>query len=122
MDPRTSLSLRVGDADRARAEAVLQEAYSVGRLDERELDVRLGMAMRARTRQELSAALSGLPLQISRPALLNRSAASPDSTLLGSLAHGSGKDRCRDNSTGGDWFRLGTVVPGEAGRGSQTSR
>ncbi|HRL50080.1 MAG TPA: DUF1707 and DUF4870 domain-containing protein [Propioniciclava sp.] len=89
MDPRTSLSLRVGDADRARAEAVLQEAYSVGRLDERELDVRLGMAMRARTRQELSAALSGLPLQISRPALLNRSAASPDSTLLGSLAHGS---------------------------------
>ena len=36
MDPRTSLSLRVGDADRARAEAVLQEAYSVGRLDERD--------------------------------------------------------------------------------------
>jgi len=27
----------------------------------------------------------------------------------------------RYNSTGGDWFRLGTIVPGEAGRGSRVN-
>ncbi|WP_454228581.1 DUF1707 domain-containing protein [Propioniciclava flava] len=89
VDPRTSASLRVGDAERSHAEAVLQEAYSVGRLNEGELDVRLGMAMRARTRRELSAALSGLPLQVRATPFVQRRVSTPDATLLGSLAHGS---------------------------------
>ena len=42
-----SLDLRVGDTERARAEALLQDAYCAGRLDEVELDERLGMVMTA---------------------------------------------------------------------------
>lgn len=61
-DPRFP-DLRVGDAERFRAESLLQEAYCVGRLDEVELDERLGQVMRAQTRSELGRSLAGLPRQ-----------------------------------------------------------
>lgn len=93
VDPYAS-SLRVGDAERARAEAVLQEAYCQGRLDEVELDSRLGMAMSAQTRRELSVSIAGLP---TRPAAVTpfarptpTMATRPGATVLGGVAHLSG--------------------------------
>ena len=88
VDPYASLSLRVGDAERARAESVLQEAYCTGRLDEVELDERLGLAMRAENRRELSAALAGLPRPAPMPfAHPAASPSRPDATVLGGVAH-----------------------------------
>lgn len=94
VDPYASPSLRVGDAERARAEAVLQEAYCQGRLDEVELDSRLGMAMSAQTRRDLSASIAGLPV---RPAAVTpfarpnpTMATRPGATPLGGVAHLSG--------------------------------
>lgn len=53
--------LRVSEADRQRAEQWLKEAYVAGRLGEGELDERLGRAMTATTRAELTVACQGLP-------------------------------------------------------------
>ncbi|QIK73255.1 DUF1707 and DUF4870 domain-containing protein [Propioniciclava coleopterorum] len=94
VDPYASPSLRVGDAERARAEAVLQEAYCTGRLDEVELDQRLGMAMSAQTRRDLSAATAGLPVRPAPLAAFTRPtptmATRPGATPLGGIAHLSG--------------------------------
>ncbi len=56
-----SLSLRVTDVERARAEAVLKEAYVDGRIDMVEFDRRVGHVMQARSRSDLNACLTGLP-------------------------------------------------------------
>lgn len=94
LDPYASASLRIGDAERARAEAVLQDAYCQGRLDEVELDARLGMAMKAQTRNDLSRSVAGLPM---RPAAMTPfvrptppMATRPGATSLGGFAHLSG--------------------------------
>lgn len=82
---RPSLDLRVGDAERARAEALLQDAYGAGRLDHGEFDQRLGMVMTAQTRRDLNAGVAGLPARIVTP---NRLAARhPQATALGAAAH-----------------------------------
>jgi hypothetical protein len=53
--------LRIGDAERAAAADRLAWHFSHGRLDETELDDRLGRAMRASTASELTALLADLP-------------------------------------------------------------
>lgn len=83
-----SLSLRVNDAERTRAESVLSDAYAVGRLNEVELDQRLGMVLRAQTRRELNAAVVGLPqTPVSFAPVVPRD---PEASVMGGLAHLSG--------------------------------
>ncbi|MGA4507198.1 DUF1707 and DUF4870 domain-containing protein [Propionibacteriaceae bacterium G1746] len=55
-----SLNLLVTDAQRDRAVSYLQEAYADGRLTEPDFDMRVGQALKARTRRELNAAFAGL--------------------------------------------------------------
>ncbi len=83
-----SLDLRVGDAERARAEAILQDAYSAGRLSHGEFDQRLGVVMTAQTRRDLNTSVAGLPA----PVLAHRTVAPrhPQATGLGATAHFSG--------------------------------
>lgn len=85
----SSLSLRVSDVDRARAESLLQDAYCDGRLDEVELDRRLGMVMVAQTRRDLNASVAGLPPRVMAPRA-SASPRSPQATGLGAAAHLSG--------------------------------
>ena len=79
-----SLDLRVGDLERSNAESILQDAYAAGRLDEFELDQRLGMVMTAQTRRDLDRSLAGLP---ARPLMAPRPARAPQATGLGAVAH-----------------------------------
>jgi uncharacterized Tic20 family protein len=82
-------ALRVSQAEREPVVERLQQAYAEGRLDMGELDLRLHLAMTAKTRADLDAVLADLspraPAPV-RPALLE-----PDPTaeqrLLGALAH-----------------------------------
>lgn len=83
-----SLDLRVGDVERSRAEALLQDAYCTGRLDEVELDQRLGMVLAAQTRRDLNAGVAGLPARLTAPQPVV--ARSPQATALGGVAHLSG--------------------------------
>ena len=83
-----SLDLRVGDTERARAEALLQDAYCAGRLDEVELDERLWMVMTAQTRRDLNASVAGLPARFVAPRAV--APRSPQATSLGATAHFSG--------------------------------
>ena len=46
--------LRIGDADRERAQAILGDHYAAGRLDKDEYDQRLDQIWAARTRAELA--------------------------------------------------------------------
>lgn len=56
-----SLSVRVGHAEREQALVRLKSAFSEGRLDETELDMRARHALEARTRADLDALLIDLP-------------------------------------------------------------
>lgn len=84
MTNHPSLDLRVGDAERARAEAMLQDAYGAGRLDHAELDRRLGMVMTAQTRRDLNASVAGLPARIVTP---RAPVGTAQATGLGAVAH-----------------------------------
>jgi Domain of unknown function (DUF1707) len=53
--------LRVSDADRDQAVAELSEHFQAGRLTADELDERIGLALRARTGNELACVLADLP-------------------------------------------------------------
>ena len=53
-----------GDRDRERAAAALREHYVRGRLTLDELSNRTGRVLRARTREDLRGALSGLPIML----------------------------------------------------------
>lgn len=91
VNPYASMSLRVGDAEREQAASVVQEAYCDGRLDEMELDQRLGMVMIAQTRQDLSAALVGIPR--TAPTASERpvpALSRPGTNALAGIAHLSG--------------------------------
>ena len=57
-----SPNTRVGDADRAEVADLLARHFSEGRLDQAELDERLDLAMRAKTRADLLAVLADLPV------------------------------------------------------------
>ncbi|MFT3877827.1 MAG: DUF1707 and DUF4870 domain-containing protein [Propioniciclava sp.] len=87
-----SLSLRVSDAERGRAEALLSDAYAAGRLDEVELDRRLGLVMRAQTRRELNAVVVDLPRTPAPAAafMAPAPARNPQATGVGGFAHLSG--------------------------------
>jgi Domain of unknown function (DUF1707) len=54
-------TMRVSDADRAEVADRLAQHYGDGRLDQAELDDRLGQAMSAKTRADLNGLLSDLP-------------------------------------------------------------
>jgi uncharacterized Tic20 family protein len=88
--------LRVSHAEREPVVERLQQAYAEGRLDLAELDLRLHLAMTAKTRADLGAVLADLdPLPATHPyAPQTRpvvAAATPDPTaeqrLLAALAH-----------------------------------
>lgn len=53
--------LRVSDAERREASALLSRHFVDGRLDDQELDERVGAAMQAKTRGDLSRLLVDLP-------------------------------------------------------------
>ena len=57
----TDGELRVSDAERRQVADALAEHYAEGRLDESELNERLGAAMGAKTRNDLAPLLSDLP-------------------------------------------------------------
>jgi hypothetical protein len=61
--PRPSLTptVRIGDAERERAAAALGEHYAAGRIDHRELDLRLEAVYAATTAPELNRWFSDLP-------------------------------------------------------------
>ncbi|GAA4070924.1 DUF1707 SHOCT-like domain-containing protein [Nonomuraea soli] len=54
--------LRIGDAERDRAMAVLREHFAQGRLSREELDERLDLALAARTARDLTAVTADLPV------------------------------------------------------------
>lgn len=83
-----SLDLRVGDAERARAESLLQDAYSAGRLSHLEFDQRIGMVMTAQTRRDLNASVANLPAPIRTPQTV--APRHPQATGFGAAAHFSG--------------------------------
>jgi hypothetical protein len=60
-------TMRVSDADRAEVADRLAQHYGDGRLDQAELDERLGRAMSAKTQADLSGLFDDLP-DIERPA------------------------------------------------------
>lgn len=57
----TQPGLRIGDADRERAQAILADHYAAGRLDKDEYDQRLDQIWAARTRAELAPVFLDLP-------------------------------------------------------------
>jgi DUF1707 SHOCT-like domain len=60
-DSTASAHLRVSDAERAAVADRLAQHYGDGRLDQAELDDRLGRAMSAKTRADLDSLLADLP-------------------------------------------------------------
>jgi uncharacterized protein len=87
--PVFSGGLRVSQAEREPVVERLQQAYAEGRLDESELDLRLHLAMTAKTRADLAAVLSDLTP--APGAETRRRPELPDPTaeqrLLAALAH-----------------------------------
>jgi Domain of unknown function (DUF1707) len=80
-------ALRVSDADREHAVALLREHHGAGRLTAEEVGERIGLALAARTRADLDAAMEGLPA--APPATALASAATggyPASSIIGGLA------------------------------------
>jgi Domain of unknown function (DUF1707) len=60
-DSAAATTMRVSDADRAEVADRLAQHYGDGRLDQAELDDRLGRAMTAKTRADLDGLLHDLP-------------------------------------------------------------
>lgn len=79
--------LRVSTAEREPVVERLQQAYAEGRLDESELDLRLHLAMTARTRADLHAVLADLAPSAPAPARPDPTA---EQRLLAALAHALG--------------------------------
>ncbi len=88
-------ALRVSNAEREPIVERLQQAYAEGRLDKEELDLRLHLAMTAKTRDDLAAVMSDLapapPFRDLAPAPAFRGRVSAEPTaeqrVLASLAH-----------------------------------
>lgn len=88
----TAGTLRISDAEREPVVERLQQAYAEGRLDMAELDLRLHLAMTARTRTDLDAVLADLaPFQrrpqAEPPALVPAQDPTAEQRLLAALAH-----------------------------------
>jgi hypothetical protein len=67
--------MRVSDADRAEVADQLAQHYGDGRLDQAELDERLGQAMSAKTHADLAGLTADLPHLDARPAPARASSA-----------------------------------------------
>jgi uncharacterized Tic20 family protein len=78
-------SLRVSHAEREPVVERLQQAYAEGRLDKSELDLRLHLAMTARTRADLDAVLYDLHPGVKPPAAEEEPTA--EQRVLAALAH-----------------------------------
>lgn len=84
-------ALRVSNAEREPVIERLKEAYAEGRLDHTEFDMRIHLAMTAKTRADLAAVTSDLAVSPAPPAGLAPPAGpTPRDRLLAALAHGSG--------------------------------
>lgn len=86
----SSTSWLVSDLERSRAEDLLKDAYCAGRLNEYELDERLGRALTARTRAELNVSVAGLPPRAVMRPVMAATPQSPHATVAGGVAHLSG--------------------------------
>jgi len=79
--------MRVSEVDRQRAEQWLKEAYVAGRLGEGELDERLGRAMTAQTRADLTSACQGLAPMPTSAYLPRPVTTANQGTALAAFAH-----------------------------------
>jgi uncharacterized Tic20 family protein len=85
--------LRVSDAEREPVIDRLQQAYAEGRLDDGELDLRIQLAMTAKTRGDLAAVTYDLQPPPSHPAPYDKAAGGPatgEDRMLAGLVHASG--------------------------------
>ncbi|WP_433473444.1 DUF1707 and DUF4870 domain-containing protein [Spirillospora sp. CA-142024] len=79
--------LRVSDAEREPVIQRLQDAYAEGRLDEDEFDMRVQLAMTARTRNDLGAVTRDLVPVPRQPAALEGEAPTGEDRMLAAAAH-----------------------------------
>lgn len=92
----TAGALRVSDAEREPVIERLKEAYAEGRIDHAEFDMRVHLAMVAKTRSELAAVVADLramaplpePRVVGRVGLTEK--ATGEDRMLAAFAHGSG--------------------------------
>ncbi|MFC7729409.1 DUF1707 and DUF4870 domain-containing protein [Actinomadura keratinilytica] len=81
-------NLRVSDAEREQVIAHLQDAYAEGRLEHAELDMRMHLAMTAKTRGDLAAVTRDLTAGPALPAAEGEPTG--EERLVAALAHFSG--------------------------------
>jgi uncharacterized Tic20 family protein len=88
----TVAGLRVSDAEREPAIERLKEAYAEGRLDHDEFDMRMHLAMTAKTRSDLAAVVAdlGRPVPQYAPERAVPAPSDGEDRMLAALAHGSG--------------------------------
>ncbi|MFI6516231.1 DUF1707 and DUF4870 domain-containing protein [Spirillospora sp. NPDC050679] len=82
--------LRVGDAEREAAVERLQNAYAEGRLEHQEFDMRVHLAMTARTRDELALVDRDLAPAAVKGKAVATGEASGEDRVLAAAAHGLG--------------------------------
>lgn len=83
-------TMRVSDAEREPTIERLKEAYAEGRLDHAEFDMRMHLAMTAKTRQDLAAVVADLR-PVPQPAQAGAvEGVNGEDRMLAALAHGSG--------------------------------
>ncbi|HEX6470352.1 MAG TPA: DUF1707 and DUF4870 domain-containing protein [Streptosporangiaceae bacterium] len=85
-------ALRISDAEREPVIERLKEAYAEGRLDHAEFDLRVHLAITAKTRAELATVTSDLAVPAAAPAAGALQPGDPTGhdRLMAALAHGSG--------------------------------
>jgi uncharacterized Tic20 family protein len=83
--------LRVSNAEREPVIERLKQAYADGRLDHAEFDMRVHLAMTAKTRADLTAVTADLaPQAVGSADVLRSEAPAAEDRLLAAVAHGSG--------------------------------
>ena len=98
----TNPEMRVGDAERDAVVMRLREAFAEGRLDQAELDDRLGRAHLAKTNADLSFLTADLP----SPALASPATTAP----LDTETEKAEKDRRDRRSAWASWLGVGVLV------------
>lgn len=84
--------LKLSDAEREPALESLKDAFAEGRLDQDEFEMRMHLAMTARTRADLAAVVAdlGRPLPAAVPGPPSGAEPTGEDRMLAALAHGSG--------------------------------
>jgi uncharacterized Tic20 family protein len=91
IQPVPTGELRVSHAEREPVIERLKQAYAEGRLDHDEFDMRVHLAMTAKTRADLAAVTSDLfPEQVRPAASCQDGAPACEDRLLAAVAHGTG--------------------------------